>query len=91
MSTKPGKAAAAKEAVKKARSDGPGLAREKSEPVKKKPSPSVSERSDTFKFGHIGGHDLLRRHYVSRLSKKDAITILSTGPGGKKVANLLVA
>ena len=45
----------------------------------------------TFKFGHSGGHDLLRRHYVSRLSKKDAISILSTGPGGKKVANLHVA
>jgi integrase len=39
----------------------------------------------TFKFGHSGGHDLLRKHYVSRLTKKDAISILSIGPKGKKV------
>jgi integrase len=45
----------------------------------------------TFKFGHSGGHDLLRRHYVSRMTKKDAIAILSIGPGGKEVSNLLVA
>ena len=45
----------------------------------------------TFKFGHSGGHDLLRRHYVSRLTKKDAIAILSVGPGGKKINNLSVA
>jgi integrase len=44
----------------------------------------------TFKFGHSGGHDLLRRHYVSRLTKKDAISILSVGPGGKKISNLNV-
>lgn len=45
----------------------------------------------TFKFGHSGGHDLLRRHYVSRLTKKDAIAILSIGPGGKTISNLNVA
>jgi hypothetical protein len=45
----------------------------------------------TFKFGHSGGHDLLRAHYVSRLIKKDAIAILSIGPAGTKVANLDVA
>ena len=45
----------------------------------------------TFKFGHSGGHDLLRRHYVSRLTKKDAIAILSIGPSGKKIGNLQVA
>jgi len=45
----------------------------------------------TFKFGHSGGHDMLRRHYVSRLTKKDAIKILSTGPGGKTIQNLAVA
>jgi len=45
----------------------------------------------TFKFGHSGGHDLLRRHYVSRLTKEDAIAILSIGPNGKKVPNLQVA
>ena len=42
----------------------------------------------TFKFGHSGGHDLLRRHYVSRLTRKDAIEILSVGPGGRKVSGL---
>ena len=45
----------------------------------------------TFKFGHSGGHDLLRRHYVSRLTKKDAIDILSVGPGGRKIRSLEVA
>jgi len=45
----------------------------------------------TFKFGHSGGHDLLRRHYVSRLTKKDAVAILSIGPNGEKVPNLNVA
>lgn len=39
----------------------------------------------TFKFGHAGGHDMLRAHYVSRLTKKDALAILSTGPKGRKV------
>jgi len=45
----------------------------------------------TFKFGHSGGHDLLRKHYVSRLTKKDALAILSTGPNGSKVSNIAVA
>lgn len=41
-----------------------------------------------FSFGHSGGHDLLRRHYVSRMTKKEAIAILSVGPKGRKVENL---
>ena len=45
----------------------------------------------TFKFGHSGGHDLLRRHYVSRLTRRDAIDILSVGPGGRKIRSLEVA
>ena len=45
----------------------------------------------TFKFGHSGGHDLLRRHYVSRLTRKDTIEILSVGPGGRKVSGLQIA
>lgn len=45
----------------------------------------------TFKFGHSGGHDLLRKHYVSRLTKKDAIAILSIGPRGEEISNLNVA
>jgi hypothetical protein len=44
-----------------------------------------------FAFGHSGGHDLLRRHYVSRLTKKDALAILSTGPKGSKVKLVSVA
>jgi integrase len=38
-----------------------------------------------FAFGHSSGHDLLRRHYVSRLSKKDALKILQVGPNGTTV------
>lgn len=45
----------------------------------------------TFKFGHAGGHDLLRAHYVSRLTKKDALAILATGPNGSKISNLTAA
>lgn len=45
----------------------------------------------TFAFGHSGGHDLLRRHYVSRLPKKDALAILAIGPNGSKISNLAAA
>jgi integrase len=45
----------------------------------------------TFKFGHSGGHDLLRKHYVSRLTKKDALAILAIGPNGSKISNLSAA
>jgi integrase len=45
----------------------------------------------TFKFGHSGGHDLLRRHYVSRLTKKDALAILAIGPNGSKISNIQAA
>ena len=45
----------------------------------------------TFKFGHSGGHDLLRKHYVSRLTKKDALAILAIGPNGTKVSNIQAA
>lgn len=44
-----------------------------------------------FKFGHSGGHDLLRAHYVSRLTKKDALAILAIGPNGSKISNLSAA
>lgn len=39
----------------------------------------------TFKFGHSGGHDILRAHYVARLTKNDAINILRVGPQGSPV------
>ena len=45
----------------------------------------------TFKFGHSGGHDLLRKHYVSRLTKKDALAILAIGPNGSKISNIQAA
>ncbi len=45
----------------------------------------------TFKFGHSGGHDLLRKHYVSRLTKKNALAILATGPNGSKIPNIQAA
>lgn len=44
-----------------------------------------------FQFGHSGGHDLLRKHYVGRLTKKDALTILATGPKGSKVTHISAA
>jgi integrase len=44
-----------------------------------------------FKFGHSGGHDLLRAHYVARLTRKDALAILAIGPGGSKVSNITAA
>jgi integrase len=45
----------------------------------------------TFKFGHAGGHEILRAHYVSRLTKKDALAILSTGPKGTTISNIKAA
>jgi integrase len=45
----------------------------------------------TFKFGHSGGHDLLRKHYVSRLTKKDALAILAIGPNGSKISAIQAA
>ncbi len=38
-----------------------------------------------FKFGHAGGHEVLRAHYVARLTKKDAFAILAVGPNGTKI------
>jgi len=44
-----------------------------------------------FAFGHSGGTDLLQRHYVSRLTKKDALAILAIGPNDSKIAHIAVA
>lgn len=41
-----------------------------------------------FQFGHSGGADLLRRHYVRKLMKKEALEILSIGPNGTKIEGL---
>lgn len=45
----------------------------------------------TFQFGHSGGHTLLRRHYVGRMTRKQAIEILSIGPKGTKVGAVRAA
>jgi len=45
----------------------------------------------TFAFGHSGGSDLLQRHYVARLTKKDALAILSIGPNDSKIPHIAVA
>lgn len=44
-----------------------------------------------FQFGHSGGHDLLRKHYVARLTRKDALAILQVAPKGVKIPRLAVA
>jgi len=44
-----------------------------------------------FGFGHAVGHDLLRAHYVGRMSKKDALAILAIGPNGRKLPVVRVA
>lgn len=41
-----------------------------------------------FKFGHTEGVDILRKHYVRRLKKKDALAILAIGPNGSTIAGL---
>ncbi|MEI6078829.1 MAG: hypothetical protein WCS94_24860, partial [Verrucomicrobiota bacterium] len=41
-----------------------------------------------FKFGHSGGSKLLKSHYIGRLTKKQALEILSIGPKNSKIAQL---
>lgn len=38
-----------------------------------------------FEFGHVGGSEMLRRHYAGVMPKKEALAILSIGPNGKKL------
>ena len=45
----------------------------------------------TFKFGHSGGHDLLRKHYAKRMTRKDALAILSVGPKGEEISSIQAA
>lgn len=45
----------------------------------------------TFKFGHSGGHELLRAHYVARMARKEALAILAIGPRGTKVNQIEAA
>ena len=44
-----------------------------------------------FAFGHSGGTALLKRHYLGKLTKKDALAILAIGPNGSKISNLSAA
>lgn len=44
-----------------------------------------------FKFGHTGGHNLLRSHYVARMTKKEALAILAIGPVGTKISQIHAA
>jgi integrase len=39
-----------------------------------------------FKFGHTGGHGLLRAHYVARMTKKEALAVLAIGPGSSVIS-----
>jgi integrase len=44
-----------------------------------------------FEHGHAGGLNVLRNHYVGRMTKKQALEIWSTGPKGTKVKLVSVA
>jgi integrase len=44
-----------------------------------------------FSFGHSGGSNLLKQHYLGQLTKKDALKILSIGPNDSRISNLSVA
>lgn len=37
-----------------------------------------------FEFGHVGKVDVLREHYVGKVSKKSALAYLAIRPGGKR-------
>jgi integrase len=45
----------------------------------------------TFEFGHTGGPQMLRSHYVGAMPKKEALAILSIGPKGKKLKTIQAA
>lgn len=44
-----------------------------------------------FEHGHAGGVEMLRRHYIGRMPKRDALAIWSIGPHGSNIPNLNVA
>lgn len=44
-----------------------------------------------FAFGHSGGTEVLQRHYFGRLSRREAIEILTIGPRGKKLPTVAAA
>lgn len=44
-----------------------------------------------FEHGHTGGLEMLRRHYVGAMSKREALAIWSIGPNGTKLSNIAAA
>lgn len=44
-----------------------------------------------FEHGHSGGTDLLKKHYIGRMPKKDAQAIWTLGPKGKKLPTMKIA
>ena len=44
-----------------------------------------------FEHGHAGGLEMLRRHYIGRMPRKEAMSIWTLGPTGSKLANLNIA
>jgi integrase len=44
-----------------------------------------------FEHGHSGGTEMLRKHYIGRMPKKDAQAIWTLGPKGKKLPTMKIA
>jgi integrase len=44
-----------------------------------------------FEHGHSGGTEMLRKHYIGRMPKKDAQAIWTLGPKGTKLPNMKIA
>ncbi len=44
-----------------------------------------------FEHGHVGGLEMLRRHYVGALPKSEAVKIWSIGPHGTKLPTMKIA
>ena len=44
-----------------------------------------------FEHGHTGGLEMLRRHYIGAMPKREALEIWALRPGGKKSKNLRIA
>jgi hypothetical protein len=44
-----------------------------------------------FEHGHSGGTEMLRKHYIGRVPKKDAQAIWTLGPKGTKLPIIKIA
>jgi integrase len=44
-----------------------------------------------FEHGHTGGLEMLRRHYVGAMPKREALAIWAIGPNGTKIPNISAA